>query len=386
VSAADVDGLPRVVPISGYAEGAFAPLAEVLGRVVADQGEGGAALAIYRDGRPVVDLVAGEYPADGIQVVFSVTKALAAIAAARLHADGRLDLDAPMADSWPAMAKPETRSITTRDVLSHRSGLAVISEPLGLDELLAGAGEDALGRELPLWEPGTRHGYHSFTFGPLLDGVVRRATGSTVAELVAAEIAAPLDAEVWLGLSDELHPRVRPIRFVETLLTPHQADRIRRGEVHADAGVDTLLGHPEYFNSAEVLRSAWPSTSGTATARALARVMAATLGPVDGVRLLAEADRDAMIRTRSRGDDAILGIPIHLGSGMQRPFPQFPMLGGSSYGHEAAGGSVAFADIESGLAIGFTTDVFPHMHGGSRQFAALLPTIRYCLDADQSTV
>ncbi|MFT4029629.1 MAG: serine hydrolase domain-containing protein [Protaetiibacter sp.] len=380
------DSLPRVIPVTGTAWAPFEPLAEILGRVVADQGAGGAALVVYRDGRPVVDLAAGDYAPDGIQAVFSVSKAVSAIAVAMLHADGVLDLDAPLGSYWPAFAKPSTATITTRDVLAHRSGLAVISAPLSLAQLLAGEAETALETQEPLWVPGTRHGYHSFTFGPLLDGVVRRATGRDVASHVRERIAEPLGAEFWLGLPDELHPRVRQVRFVETLLTPHQADRIRAGLVHPDAGVDTLLGHPQSFNTPEVLRSSWPSASGTATAHGLARIMAATLGTVDGVRLLDASARDAMRATRSRGDDAILGIPIHLGSGVQLPFPQFPMLGPGSYGHEAAGGSVAFADTETGLAIGFTTDVFPHMHGGSRQFAALLPTIRHLLEADPSTV
>ncbi len=378
--------LPRVIPVEGRAEAAFAPLAEILGRVVADQGAGGAALAIYRDGRPVVDLAAGDYARDSIQAIFSVSKAVTAIALAMLHADGELDLDAPMGDVWPAFARPSTASITTRDVLAHRSGLAVISRPLGFAELLAGEAETALESEEPLWRPGTRHGYHSFTFGPLIDGVVRRATGRDVASHIRERITGPLGAEFWLGLPDALHPRVRPMRFIETLLTPHQADRARAGLVLPDSGVDTLLGHPERFNTPEVLRSAWPSASGTATAHGLARIMAATLGPVGGVRLLGAESRDSMRATRSRGDDAILGIPIHLGSGVQLPFPQFPMLGPGSYGHEAAGGSVAFADVDTGLAIGFTTDVFPHMHGGSRQFAALLPTIRHLLEADLSPI
>lgn len=377
--------LPRVIPVSGFALGEFEPLSEILGRVVADQG-GGAALAIYRDGVPVVDLVAGDYPDDALQVVFSVSKAVSSIVAAQLHAEGALDLDAPLADVWPAFSDAERAGITTRQVLAHRSGLAVISEPLTFEQILADGGEAAVERQRPLWEPGTRHGYHSFTFGPLLDGVVRRTTGRTVGELIHERVATPLSAEFWLGTPVELHPRVRPITFRETLLTPHQARRAADGTVHPDSTVGTLLGHPAHFNTPEVLSASWPAASGVGSARGLARIMAATLGPVDGVRLLDESAREGMRATRSRGDDAVLGIPIHIGSGMQLPFPQFPMLGPTSYGHEAAGGSAAFADLDSGLAIAFTTSVFPHMHGNSRQFAALLPTIRHLADADHTPV
>jgi CubicO group peptidase (beta-lactamase class C family) len=72
--------------------------------------------------------------------------------------------------------------------------------------------------------------------------------------------------------------------------------------------------------------------------------------------------------------------------GYQLPFPQFPMLGATSYGHEAAGGSVGFADPEHGLAIGFTTDVFPPMHGSSTQSHALMTVIRHLATTDVSVV
>jgi hypothetical protein len=89
-----------------------------------------------------------------------------------------------------------------------------------------------------------------------------------------------------------------------------------------------------------------------------------------------------MIASRALGDDIVLGIPMHYASGMQLPFPQFPLLGPASYGHEAAGGSAAFADTEFDVAVGFTTSVFPTMAGASAGFLTLLPTLRHCLTTE----
>jgi len=64
---------------------------------------------------------------------------------------------------------------------------------------------------------------------------------------------------------------------------------------------------------------------------------------------------------------------------VQLPFPQLPLLGRTSFGHEGAGGSVAFADPESGLAVGFTTSAFPPLMGAGVGFDTLLATLRHLI-------
>lgn len=369
----------EVVPARGAALGEFAELRDILARVVAVQGCGGAALAVYRDGRPVVDLVAGDYPDDAVQSVFSVSKAFAAIQAARLHADGRLDLDAPLADVWPEFAKPSTAAITTRMVLSHRSGIPAVDRVLSLEQLVAGEDDAAVGAQEPYWEPGTRHGYHSFSYGTLLDGVVRRAVGRGVAELFAEEVAGPLGLEFWFAIPEPEAGRVQPV------LRPTVAATERTAAVAARATIppghtSRLAGQLDIYNHPLYRTSGWLATGGIASARGLARGMAATMGPVDGVRLLDESAQAGLVAERSWGIDAVLGIPIRFGSGVQLPFPQLPMLSPGSYGHEAAGGSVALADPAMGLAVGFTTSRFPPQPGAGMGFDTLMSAIRYCVD------
>ncbi|HEY2270110.1 MAG TPA: serine hydrolase, partial [Streptosporangiaceae bacterium] len=134
----------------------------------------------------------------------------------------------------------------------------------------------------------------------------------------------------------------------------------------------------DFYNDPRVARACMPSTSGTGTARSLARLFAATLGEVDGVRLLSEASRAAMARSRSRGPDRVLGFPTQFGSGVQLPFPVLPMLGPRSYGHEAAGGSAVVADPDLGLDVGYTTSAFPSSRAASPSFLALQSAIRHC--------
>ncbi|SCL28962.1 CubicO group peptidase, beta-lactamase class C family [Micromonospora pallida] len=369
---------PSVVPVSGFVRPPFEPLADVFARVVAAQGQGGAALAVYRDGRPVVDLVGGDYRTDSLQLVFSISKAITAVAAAMAHDDGLIDLDAPLADYWPAFRRPATAAVTGRMVLSHRSGLAAVDQKLTLEDLLAGRDEQAVERQEPYWEPGTRHGYHAFTFGTLLNGAFRRAVGRSVGEFVAERVAPKLGLDLWIGTPAEQLGRVERIRHEPTMLTPGRARFLAQSAIPAGS-TGQLAQTMDLFNRVEVARSDWPSTSGVAGARDLAKLLYATLDTVDGVRLISAASRDRMRDSRSRGTDMVLGVDTHFGSGVQLAFPQLPFLGPRSYGHEAAGGSAAFADDEFGVAVGFTTNVFPSMAGAGAAFLTLLPTIRHCL-------
>ncbi|HWB37231.1 MAG TPA: serine hydrolase domain-containing protein [Rugosimonospora sp.] len=374
-------GPPRTVEVTGYARGRFEPLAEIFARLVADQGRGGAALAVYQGGEPVVDLVGGTYRADSVQLLFSVTKAVTAVAAAHAHAAGAIDLDAPQSHYWPAFGRPATAGVTVRSVLAHRSGLASFDADLTFEQALDGAADAAIEAQDPYWEPDTRHGYHSFTYGLLVDGVFRRALGQTVGGYVDRHLSQPLGLDVWIGIPPELLDRVHRTDADPQALTP-----LRRATASASSippGLSQRLRRrSDICNDPRLLIAGQQAVSGTGTARSLARLMAATLGPVDGRRVLDGSSRDAMIATRSRGSDVVLGIPTHFGSGMQRPFPQLPMLGPASYGHEGANGCVVVADVERDVAVAFTTSVFPAVSGMSARFASVLAAVRHLHDDD----
>jgi CubicO group peptidase (beta-lactamase class C family) len=367
--------VPEVVRVAGVAREPFEPFVDILARTIASQGGGGAALAVQHRGETVVDLTGGSYAVDSAQLLFSVTKVVTAVAAAMAHAEGLLDLDAPVAAYWPAFAKESTAAVTPRLVLSHRSGLASLDRSFTLDELLAGEDERAIETQEPYWGPGTKHGYHAFTYGTLMNGVFRRTVGDTVGGFVAKRIAGPLGLELWIGTPESERSRIHPLTYLPPLVSE---GRLGHGRTHGiPASTSARLAMTmDLYNDPAVPGAAWPSTTGVATARALAALMAATLD--DGVLLSAEARRQ-MTATQAEGHDEVLGIPMHYGSGVQLPFPQLPFLGPGSYGHEGAGGSVAFADEDREVAVGFTTSVYPSMPGASPGFLALLPVLQHCL-------
>jgi len=367
----------EAVRIEGFAEGMFAPLEDVFARAVVEQGGGGAALSIRYRGRHVVDLVGGDYAPDALQLLFSVTKSVAAIAAAHAHEAGEIDLDAPLASYWPEFARSATRTISLRDVLSHRSGLAAFDEVLTFDQLLAGEDDVVIGRQEPYWKPGTRHGYHAFTYGTLLTGAFRRVLGRTVGDYVDQNLTSPLGLDLWLRTPQPEMCRIHPISYSRPRITPLRANHLAATHLPPSAA-GRLMTQFDLFNDPRLYSADWPSSSGVADARSLSALFAATL---DGTLLSTDA-RDRMIRTRARGRDEVLGIHMHYGSGMQLPFPQLPFLGPGSYGHEAAGGTVAFADRDHDVAVAWTSSVYPPMMGASPGFLTLLGALRHCLIAD----
>lgn len=370
---------PRLAEVRGKAEGWFAPLADIFARLVADQGVGAAALAVHHRGELVVELVGGDGADDHIQLLFSATKPITAVAAAHAEAAGLLDLDAPLADVWPAFDRMSTREITPRMVLSHRAGLPAFDPDPSFEDLLAGAGDDIIGRQEPYWKPGAAHGYHSFTYGLLIDNVFRRVVGQTVGEYVERELSRPNALDVWIGIPEDLLPRVHPTVVAEQWSTPMRAEFARSSRIPPGTS-QRLRGRSDFVNDPRLLTACWPAISGTASARSLSRLFALTIGDAGSYRLLAPDTLDRMVRVQSSGPDRVLAIETAFGSGVQRPFPQFPMLGPASFGHEGANGCFVVVDPERELSVAFTTSVFPPVSGGAVRGIALLGALRLLVD------
>ena len=183
----------------------------------ADGGETGAACTVYVDGAEVVNVWAGTadvtngrpWDDKSIAMVYSTTKGIAAICAHLLVQRGLLDLDRPVAHYWPEFAAGGKEDVPARLLLSHQVGLPVFDAVLTPDQVVAGlAPVAALAEQKPVWEPGTRHGYHALTYGWLVGELVRRVSGRSLGTFLAEEIAAPLGLSTWIGLPDSEHHRV----------------------------------------------------------------------------------------------------------------------------------------------------------------------------------
>src|SRR5688572_23311994 len=205
--------------IQGTCAPQFAEVRAEFERNFAERGEVGASVHVTLDGEPVVDLWGGVAdPATGrlwseetVVHVWSCTKAATALCAHILASRGELDLNAPVVKYWPEYGANGKDATLVRHVLSHQAGLPVLTAPLA-----AGAFYDwdlitsVLAAQEPLWEPGTRHGYHGLTFGFLVGEIVRRVTGLSLGRFFEKEVSGPLGLDFWMGLPEDLEPHVAP--------------------------------------------------------------------------------------------------------------------------------------------------------------------------------
>ncbi|MEV6671933.1 serine hydrolase domain-containing protein [Streptomyces sp. NPDC051162] len=366
------------VDVQGTVTAGFEPVRDAFAENFARRGERGAAVSVYRRGHKVVDLWAGVKDADGsssdpweqgtAQVVRSAGKGVAAAVPLLLHQRGLVDLDAPVGTYWPEFKAAGKERVLVRHLLSHRAGLPVLDTPLTPAQAIDGiSGPAALAEQAPAWEPGTAHGYHAQTYSWLLGELVLRVTGRTVGSWVAEEMAAPLGAGLWIGLPASEQARAGRIADVEPPADPATAGlRMRPKKAVSDAyrDPDSLTRRafaaiePQADENDPAYRAAeLPASAGVATADGLARFYASLLGDLDGTRRLFAPATLTLARTEeSAGPDRVLVVGTRFGLGYMLHGAASPLLAPGSFGHPGRGGSLGFADPESGISFGYVTN------------------------------
>ena len=346
-------------------EPGFGPVADAFRANFDDHGDVGAACCVYLDGRPVVDVWGGladrassrPWARDTIVIVFSCTKGVTAIAANQLIAAGLLDPDAPIADYWPEFAANGKAAITVGMALSHRAGLAAIDGDLTLADIAAwDPVVAAIAAQAPNWEPGTAHGYHSRSFGWINGELIRRVSGQpSPGAYIRQEIAEPLGLDFFLGVPEDQDARVATLYPAPNAAALDEVAAAAPDSLFARVftGPSGLLRYDDQWNTRLLRAAQLPSSNGHGSATALARMYAACLQPLDGVRLLSDDTLDRATEVRSDGPDVVLGRPLTFGLGFALPPSLGPGAGPRSFGHPGAGGSLGFADRDRGLALGY---------------------------------
>ena len=333
-----------------------------------DHGDVGAACCVYVDGEPVVDLVGGiadtetERPWDAhtLALVFSTTKGATATCANLLVQRGQLDPEAPVAHYWPEFAVNGKDTVLVRHVLSHSAGIPVVEGDFTLDHALAWDPiVEQLARQAPRWEPGTAVGYHLRSYGWLVGELVRRIDGRTLGTFFREEIGVPLGLDWWIGLPETIEPRVAPIIPPDTPDDPEVRELMDAimapGTMMGDAltGPANLFHYDDMWNTRALHACELPSSNGIASAHAVARMYAALVGDVDGVRILDGASVERATRMQIEGTDVVIGAPMRYGLGYSLGDALSSAAPATAFGHSGAGGSLGFADPARGLGFGY---------------------------------
>ena len=364
--------------VHGSCDPKFAQVRQEFERNFSERGEVGASACVTVRGETVVDLWGGmarpdtqtPWTAETVSLVFSSTKGATALCAHILASRGRLDLDAPVATYWPEFAQAGKSEIPVTMILNHQAGLPAVRTPLPQGayanwDLMV----NALAKEEPFWEPGTRNGYHALTIGWLVGEVVRRVSGKSLGTFFQNEVAKPLGLDFWIGLPEDKEPRVAPM----IAAAPDQESVLYR-ELTTPGSLASLAilnsggymgAQPEYdlraAHAAEI-----GGAGGITNARGLAGMYAplACGGKLKGVQLVTPdiLARMALVSSAT-GRDAVLVMPSRFALGFMKSMDNrrgrtgardSAIISADAFGHVGAGGSFGFADPRAEMSFGYT--------------------------------
>lgn len=368
--------------IGGTCKPGFERVAEAFGRNFEVNGEIGASVCLTVGGETVVDLWGGvadpktgtPWRQDTVSIVFSCTKGATALCAHVLASRGKLDLDAPVVELWPEFGQHGKAHVTTRMMLDHSAAVPALRAKVKDDGPYDWTYmTERLAAEEPFWVPGTRNGYHGFTFGWTVGEMVRRASGKSLGTFFQDEVAKPLSLDFWIGLPEEIEPRVAGMvphvykaadaqtPFMRDLATDKQSIPalfyFNNGAWRL-GGANTRAGHAAEIGAA----------NGITNARGLAGMYAPLAN--GGGRLVDATTLDRMGEvSMATHDDATLRIPTRFALGFMKSMDNrrrspaarlwgedcdSVILGSPAFGHVGAGGSLGFADPAAGLSFGYT--------------------------------
>ena len=366
--------------MEGFVHPDFAPVTEKVQTLMSKRSAaGGMAVAVYHHGELVVDAWTGvrnaagdPWERDTMSMSFSTTKGVVATIVQRLVDRGLLDYDTPVATYWPEFAQAGKATITLRHLLSHQAGLHdVRSVASSAEDLVNWEHMTKLLAEIePKWQIGIRSAYHALTYGYLVGEVIRRVTGGTVNDALQHEIVEPLGLSggMYIGAPAEVRGDI-----ADQLVDPKAVERLFKmtrtlsklksfQPMYEALVVDDMLdvATTEHIHDGEI-----PAANGVFTARSLARMYAALATPEDfdgpplvSADTVAEATR--VQTTLGASGDGQSGEKVGRDAGVgfnMRWRLGYHLVGTTSgvlpraFGHFGFGGSGAWGDPESGLAV-----------------------------------
>jgi len=355
------------VQVKGRLDLRFEPVKQAFAELFNDPQERGAALCVQISGQTVLDIWAGfadkdrkhDWAEDTLVNLFSCTKTFTAVCALQLVAEGKLDLDAPVARYWPEFASAGKEGISLRQILCHRAGLPALRELLPPEALYDWqVMTDALAAEAPWWTPGSEQGYAAITYGWLVGELIRRVEGRSAGQSIAARITRPLGLDFYLGTPDSEFPRIAHVARGKGHLGDASTQRLLKAMMTQPQSISTrAFANPPSImtstNKPEWRRMEQPAANGHGNARTLASFFGALLDD----RLLPAELIGEMTREHSQGEDLTLLTQTRFGLGCLLDQPDLPnaTFGASAkaFGHPGAGGSIGFADPEHELSFGF---------------------------------
>ena len=354
---------------------------EAIDGLVESEVERGLQVAVYRNGEQVADAVAGVAdPETGRPVTpdtpfycYSVGKGATSTVAHVLVERGLFGYDTPVVDLWPEFGAQGKEAATVRHVLTHTVGVPGIPADTTPEDLCDWEKMCAVIADAePWWEPGTKVAYHAYPFGYIVGEIVRRAAGKPISQVLREEVAVPLGIadEIYFGVPESELGRLARLEDMEG--SAQMLASMPDDSPFFKLGPRQVTPTAEFGNRPDILM-ADILAGGKMSARAVARMYAALVDEVDGVRLVSPERLREVSAGAFSGEDQIMAFPTTWALGYS-----VGGLGADSHesrsvlGVGGVGGSFACADTATGVAWALTKNRLTADFGAAEQIFGIV--------------
>ena len=348
--------------------------------------ETGSSFAVYRDGEPLVDIWGGYidnerktlWQRDSLANVWSTTKGIAALTIAHAYESGVLDYEEKVSHYWPEFGCNGKEEITLAMLLSHQAGICG-SLTDNIDDYY---NQQRMAEELaamkPIWEPGTKSGYHSLTYGWLVSEIILRTTGKTLGQYFKEKIATPNEIDFFIGLPESEEQRVAEmVPFPKTENKEVVNKENNEAKKLSDRGPNLL----KHQNTRAWRQAEIASANGQGCANAIANLYSLVVTGDENIKILQDSTIKTMTKDRITGRDLVLDVVTRWGAGFVMNMHKI-IYGPekSSFGHSGWGGSCGFGDPVNNLGISYVMNQMANNLAADGRSVQLIYKTYECLE------
>ena len=295
---------------------------------------------------------------------FSATKPMVAGVMWQLLTEGVVELDAPAAHYVPEFGDNGKDQITVEQVMLHTSGFP--HAPLGPNQWSASQSRrEAFSKWRLNWEPGTRFEYHPTSAHWVLGEIIIATTGNDYRDEVENRITKPLGLGPsgqgrLLGIPADQQTDIADLQLVGEPATAEElSEAFGVAELPDTEVTDEVIVS---FNQPGHREVGVPGGGAFGTAKDLALLYQAML---HNTNQLWDEKQLADVTSNVRNNLADpLGVPANRSLGLilagDDGYSNMRGLGRTvspgAFGHNGAGGQLAWADPATGLSLGYTTN------------------------------
>lgn len=304
---------------------------------------------------------------DTLYVGFSCAKGLFSAATWLLMQDGKLDITQPVMKYVPEFGTNGKDAVTVEQLFLHIGGFP--DAPYAQREWLDRAARMRRFQSWRLQSPaGKQYAYHATSAHWVMAEIVERLSGMDFREFFRVRVAEPLGIpDLRMGLPRDQQQRQAQLTYVGAPMTAEERKQMGVNlTMPTEINEDTILG----FNKPEVLEAGCPGGGAVVTAGALAMFYQTLVNggrTQDGTQIWREDVLRDVLRIRTEGyvdrlfgiqPNRCLGMVIAGGDGKSGVRGFGKTNSADAFGHNGAGGQVAWADPATGISFGYCTNGF----------------------------